>query len=268
MKKATKVLFGIFTFSILISNMALAQYTTVTVDGSIGSSEYGTHTDGQNKSGNWYLTWDATNIYIGLTSSNTGESAVLYLGTRTDHPINGGTNSDGTLVGFTYDGTSFAELPFRAKAVFYVKNNYREYRTSDGSNGWSTQTSGFGSYSDNGSDIREFTIPWSVVGGIPSSFSFFGYVTSSTGYVYNQVPSANASETIGTSSRYGRYFVVSNTSDGSSMKPFSGDSYVFNSSTDITDFGTISVYDFTMNTSGNSISRTMRHLIIGQLKTI
>ncbi|MCR9134188.1 MAG: T9SS type A sorting domain-containing protein [bacterium] len=256
MKKATKRLLEIFMFSILLSGMTLAQYTTPTIDGSIGSSEYGSHTDGENKNGNWYVTWDATNLYIGLTSSNTGESAVFYLGTRTDNPINGGVNSDGTLIGFNYDGTNFTELPFRAKAVFYVKSSYREYRTSNGSNGWSSQTSGFGSYSDNGSNTREFTIPWSVVGGIPSSFSFFGYVTSSSGFVYNQVPSANASGSIGTSARYGRYYVVTNTTDGSSMKPFSGDSYVFNSASDISDFGTISVYDFTMNSNGSTITRS------------
>ncbi len=246
---------GIFSLILILSGNIYGQYTTTTIDGSIGSSEYGTHTDGENKSGNWYITWDATNLYIGITSSNRAEAAVLYLGTRTDHPIDGGSNSDGTIVGFNYDGTSFAGLPFRARAVFYVKNDYREYRTSDGSNGWSSQTSGFGSYSDNGSDLREYSIPWSVVGGIPSSFAFFGYVTSSGGFVYNEVPSANDGGNIGTSSRYGRYFLVSSTTDGSATKPFSQDSYVFNSSSDITDFGTISVYDFTMNSSGSTITR-------------
>jgi len=256
MKKRIQLLLGATLIAFMGLGQAFGQYTTPTVDGSIGTNEYGSHTSGENNIDNWYVTWDATNLYVGITSSSKGEAAVLYLGTRTSHPINGGTNSDGTLVGFDYDGTSFAELPFRAKAVFYVKDNYREYRTSDGSNGWSAQTSSFGSYSDDGTNIREFSIPWSVVGGIPSSFSFFGYVTSSGGFVYNEVPSANDGGNIGTSARYGRYFIVSSTSDGSSTKPFSQDSYVFNSSTDISDFGTISVYDFTMNTNGSTITRT------------
>ncbi|MEQ9089548.1 MAG: T9SS type A sorting domain-containing protein [Balneola sp.] len=257
MKKRIQLLLGVTLIVFMGLGQAFGQYTTPTVDGSIGTNEYGSHTSGENNIDNWYMTWDATNLYVGITSSSKGEAAVLYLGTRTDHPINGGANSDGTLEGFnSYDGTNFAELPFRAKAVFYVKDNYREYRTSDGSNGWSSQTSGFGSYSDDGTNVREFSIPWSVVGGIPSSFSFFGYVTSSGGFVYNEVPSANDGGNIGTSARYGRYFIVSSTSDGSSTKPFSQDSYVFNSSTDISDFGTISVYDFTMNTNGSTITRT------------
>ena len=101
-------------------------------------------------------------------------------------------NADGNLTGFNYDGSSFSSLPFRAAFVTYVKNGYREYRNSDGSGGWGGSTAYYGQYADNGSNqnTREVAIPWSAItgGGIPSSFVFFGYLTSSGGYVYGQAP--------------------------------------------------------------------------------
>lgn len=201
------------------------------------------------------MTWDNTNLYIGITFSSVGEGAVIYLDKNPLTPINSGTNSEGTIVGFNYDGVSFAELQFRADLVMYVKTSYREYRTADGSGGWSGATSGFGDYNDNGSDIREFSIPWSVIGGRPSSFAWFGFVTSSGGFVYNQVPTENGGGAIGTSARYVRYYIVNSTSDAGSVKPFSRNSYVFNSTSDITGFGAITIYDFTVNTSGRSLTR-------------
>ncbi len=236
-----------------------AQYNSPTVDGSIGGGEYGTHTNGQNQetsgSSVWYMTWDNTNLYIGITAANTSEGAVVYLDSDPQVPVNSGTNSNGTNIGYNYDGTSFAELQFRADLVVYFKNGYREYRTSDGSNGWSSATSAFGSYADAGGTDREVAIPWSAIGGRPASFNWFGYVTSSGGYVYAPAPTANATGTIGTSARYVRYYTVSSTTNGSSTKPFSQESYVFNSTSDITGFGAITVYDFTMNTNGRTLTR-------------
>ena len=229
------------------------------VDGTISTSEYGTHTNGQNQQTNGsqvtYMSWDDTNLYIGLTGANTAEAMVIYLDKDPQIPVNSGTNINGTTVGQGYDNTNFAELPYRADLVMYVKNNYREYRTADGSNGWSSPTSAFGSYAENGT-TREFSIPWSAIGGRPTSFNFFTYVTSASGFVYGEVPSENPGGNIGTSARYGRYQTVSTTTIGSSTPPFSRNSFVFNSTTDINSFGTIDCYDFTMNTSGRFISRT------------
>lgn len=230
------------------------------IDGTIGSGEYGTHTDGNNQntnSGNvTYMNWDATNLYIGVSGANLGEGFVLYLDKDPQVPVNGGSNTNGTNVGFNYDGASFAALQFRADLVMYVKNSYREYRTADGSNGWSGSTSGFGSYADNGSNVREFSIPWSAIGGMPSSFNFFSYITSSTGFVYNQQPTENASGFIGTSARYERYFTVTTTTIGSATPPFSRNSYVFNATSSNNSFGAISVWDFTMNSNSLQIARS------------
>ncbi len=238
----------------LLSGLVQAQPA---VNGTIGTNEYGTHTNGQNQQQNGgqtvFMTWDNSNLYVAVTSANTAEALVLYLDKDPQVPVNGGTNSNGTLVGFNYDNTNFAQLPFRADLVLYVKDGYREYRTANGSNGWSAQTTAFGSYASN-AGTREFSIPWSAIGGLPAGFNWFSYVTSSSGHVYGQVPEQNQGGPIGTSARYERYYTVSNTT-GTPTPPFSRNSYVFNSASSNNSFGAINVFDFTMNASGLQITR-------------
>ena len=116
---------------VAVPSLALAQFASPTVNGTIAASEYGTHTNGQNQetsgSQTWYMTWDDTNMYVGIAGASTGEAAVIYLDKDPLSHINGGTSSNGTIVGNSYDGTNFAELQFRADLVLYVKNGYREY---------------------------------------------------------------------------------------------------------------------------------------------
>lgn len=232
-----------------------AQFGTPTVDGTITAGEYGNHTNGANQgtSGGqvWYMTWDDTNLYVGLDVANAFEGAVLYLDINPITPINAGSNSDGNLGGQNYDNTSFAALPMRADFVTYFKNGYREYRTADSAGNWSGATSGFGSYADDSGDTRELAIPWSAItgGGRPASFAWFSYVTSGGGFVYGQIPTQNGSGTIGTSARYTAYYMVSNTANGSSTPPFSATgSIVFINELDADQTGTdnaefIELYD-------------------------
>ncbi|TAE46584.1 MAG: hypothetical protein EAY69_08420, partial [Cytophagales bacterium] len=259
MKTSSSMLYALFKivfFQVLLGLYfpLCAQFTTPTLNGNIGANEYGDHNTGQNFSDNWYLTWDNDNLYIALQNSPVGEGCVIYLKTSTPIPINGDTSTDGSNTGLNYDGTNFAELPFRANLVIYVRNFYREYRTAIGTNTWSSPNTLF-SYFDNASNIREISLPWSVIGGRPTSFAWFGYVTSGGGSVYNTTPSQNTTGNIGTSARYERYFMVNNTNDTASIKPFSRNCYVFNRTTDASGFGDIQCWDFTMNTSGRSIFR-------------
>ena len=83
------------------------------------------------------MTWDATNLYIAATGGTISEG-VLYLD-KILHSVNGGSNSDGNLVGQGYDGSNFANLQFRADMVVYFKSGYNEYRLADGSGGWVRQ---------------------------------------------------------------------------------------------------------------------------------
>lgn len=208
-------IFTLFT-ALVLYGTAQAQYTTATVDGTVNTNEYGT----QNNSGSWNITWDATNLYIGITTSNISEAFVFYIDKNPVNPANGGTNANGSLVGQAYDNTDLTSLPFRADAVLYVKNNYREYRLADGSNGWGSSTSGFGSYADNGSNTREVSIPWSAIGGIPASFNFLGYITSPGGFAYSPIPTGNPVGSFGTSATANNYYYVSTTANGVTTGPF------------------------------------------------
>jgi glycosidase len=206
-----------------------AQFATPTVNGTISPNEYGVHTDGQNQQStgtgqNWYMTWDNNNLYVGITNANLSEGAVIYIDRNPISPVNGGNNSNGNLVGFNYDNTNFSQLPFRADYVTYFKDGYREFRTANGSGGWSGQTAFSGSYASGAGNVREIGIPWNDItggGGRPASFLFFGYLTSPGGFVYGQVPQDNSGAFIGTSATYSHYYTVTSTADGASTKPFS-----------------------------------------------
>ena len=201
---------------------AFSQWGTATVDGTIQSGEYGntanaTNQIGTNTAQTWYMTWDSTNLYVGITNANLSEAAIIYIG----------TGGSGTTTGVNYDGTDFSSLPFAAQFVTYFKDGYNEYRTSSGGS-WSNATANAETYASNansGPNTRQIAIPWSAVtgGGIPSQFNFFGYVTSSGGYVYGQVPNDNPGATIGTSAQYTQYYAITNTGNGTSTPPFSNE---------------------------------------------
>src|SRR6202140_4438239 len=111
--------FLIIAVVLLPTAPAWAQWATPTVDGSIGTGEYGTNNSLQN-AGNtgqtWYMTWDASNLYVGIVNANLSEAAVIYIAPNPQNPPTCCSNADGNLTGFNnYDGTDFASLPFRAK---------------------------------------------------------------------------------------------------------------------------------------------------------
>ncbi len=87
----------------------------------------------------------------------------------------------------------------------------------------------YGAYADdanNNGNTRELAIPWNAVtnnNGLPASFVFFGYLTSSGGYVYGQVPNDNTGANIGTAAAYTQYYDVINTGNGTSTPPFSAE---------------------------------------------
>lgn len=204
-----------------------AQFNTPSIDGVVQPGEYGNTQSGTNQvatntAQTWYMTWDASQLYVGIANANLSEGAVLYIEANPINPPNGGTSANGNLTGFNYDGEEVGTLPFRAQFVTYFKDGYNEYRKPDGNGNWTNAVSSYGTYASNG-EVREFAIPWSAItgGGIPSSFLFLGLLTSSTGSVYGQVPNNNGGGLIGTSAAYTQYFVVNRTAHGSSTPPFS-----------------------------------------------
>jgi CSLREA domain-containing protein len=210
----------------LLSHWAAAQHATPGVDGVVNAGEYGDHADGQNAKSNggqtWYMTWDETNLYVGLSNADTTEGAVIYIDR---HPPRAGpgTDADGNQTGQTYDNTDFASLPFRADFVAYYKDGYREYRTADGAGNWSAATTGFGAYASGPGSVRELAIPWSAVTGAgrPVNFSFFAYAASPGGFVYGEVPPENPGGNIGAAAVATRFYHVASTADGASTEPFS-----------------------------------------------
>lgn len=204
-----------------------AQFNTPSVDGVIQPGEYGntlnaTNQIATNTGQTWYMTWDASHLYVAIANANLSEGAVLYIDANPANPPSGGTNAGGNLTGFTYDGEQLGTLPFRAQFVTYFKDGYNEYRKPDGNGNWANRVSAYGTYASH-SNVREFAIPWQAVtgGGMPSSFLFFGLLTSSAGSVYGQVPNDNSGGSIGTTAAYPQYFVVNNTTNGVSTPPFS-----------------------------------------------
>src|SRR5580658_10417640 len=189
-----------------------AQFNTPVIDGIIEQGEYGNTQNGTNQIGTstsqtWYMTWDASNLYVGITNANLSEAAVIYIDASPVNPPNGGTNANGNLTGFTYDGEEIATLPFRAQFVTYFKNGYNEYRNPDGTGAWTNPVAQYGVYASFGTS-REFAIPWQAItgGGMPASFLFLGLVTSSTGYVYGQTPNDNNGGMLGTATTCTQYF--------------------------------------------------------------
>jgi signal transduction histidine kinase len=202
----------------LVTAPAWAQWGTPVIDGVITPGEYGNNnTIGTNTAQNWYMTWDATNLYVGIPKANLSEGAVIYIGPNPQPAPKCCNDSDGNLTGFTYDNTNFASLPFRAKFVTYYKDDYREYRNSDGSGGWTGAIADYGQYASGAGNVREIAIPWSAInqnGGLPAHFVFFCYLTSSRGYVYGQVPNDNPGLFIGTVATYTQYYNISKTGNG------------------------------------------------------
>ncbi len=236
-------------------------------NGTIAANEYGDHTDGQNQqttnAGNtvWYVTWNDTNLFIGLSGANLSEDAVFYLDKDPQAPINSSSGGTGGFTGFSYDRTTI-NLPIKADFVAYFKDGYNEYRTNS-SGAWSSQQTTGLTYGSSG-NVREIAIPWAAITGgtRPASFAWLGYIgydygASNTG-VYATVPAANpggAFNQAATTKYYERYYIVNDTSSAGCTPPFNHDSFVFNNSANESNVGQITVWDFTMNTTSQTISR-------------
>jgi hypothetical protein len=204
--------------------------TPPTVDGTVGAAEYGAHTNGANQqestpgnaaSTTWYMTWTDTHLYVAVTAATVTEGVVVYIDGAPRTPSTSGTNADGSLIGNPYDSTNAGALPFRADFVAYVKSGYNEHRTANGAGGWSAATVGALTVQAIGT-TREIAIPWSAIGagGRPPAFSWLGYATSSTGFVYAPMPTDNPQGAIGQSSTFVSFFKVSDATPGSGTKPF------------------------------------------------
>ena len=142
------------------------------------------------------MTWDATNLYVGIVNANLREAAVIYIARQSAEPTYLLLQRRWKSDGFNYDDTDFSSLPFRAKFVTYVKDGYREYRNSDGNGGWTVVDRQLRQLRQQRQQPEH---PRSCDPlerhhrrrNSRRTFVFFGYLTSSGGYVYGQAPSDN-----------------------------------------------------------------------------
>jgi hypothetical protein len=263
-----------------------AQYiaTPPVRDGVITDAEYGNavvngrntnkflSTNANNSTGGaWYMTWDANNLYVAKTGGSDGEPTILYLDLDPTLPVTGGSNGDdqGNLIGVADNGITPA-LPFRADVRVYINggNNNRiiQLQRRDKRGGWTVVNSSMGlNYAGNNTN-REFSLSWNALtdgGTIPSAFNWFGYCDNTqagnNNYRYDQAPSNFLSFATngGSTPPIEYYYTIVSTASGSATKPFDLTSYTFPRTRSDNNFGSINVWDFTMNSPGYQISGSL-----------
>lgn len=215
----------------LWSVMAYGQFTTPAIDGVISPGEYGTHTNGihQQTSGGvtWFLTWDATYLYIGVQGLNSANDAVtVYVDADPAVPVNNALNAAGSLTGEAYDQV-LTELPFRGDYFCFVKAGYDEWKNDDGAGGWGAGTANLFTKSTSAT-VTEFRIPWADITGTarPAAFNWSGFLTydnAGSNGSYGHVPVANPGVAGGSTALTqwsALYYTVRNTDNATTDQPF------------------------------------------------
>ena len=190
-------------------------------DGVIGASEYGGVGNEQTSSNGqiWYMTWDATNLYLAISSATVAEADILYVA------VNPGDGGAGLTAGYPYDNTDVTRLPFAGGLVVYAKQGYHEYRTA-GATAWGAASTGTVQFCTTGAapTVREEVIPWSLIGGLPGAFGWTGYLAAApasnlSGFIYGQMPIDDPGGADAGGESFTRYYAVPNATPGVD-KPF------------------------------------------------
>ncbi|PJJ59173.1 T9SS type A sorting domain-containing protein [Hymenobacter chitinivorans] len=292
MKKISPLLLLLCTLSIVLPRQSWAQYQTPTLDGVITAGEYG---DAQNQVANgitWYMTWDASYIYVAVEANKSTLPAVLFFDTDPALPA---TGSEGTLSGIQYTtGNMQATVtpPFQADRAFFLDNSKVEYYAA-GSGLWSGATS-VGATSTapvaapaiadlvtkvvGNASVRELRIARSALSlSAAGAFNWLGYnIYTPTGNLKitdGCVPITNEGGYLATATaaRYAPYYyTVSNSGNGSAAtKPFSQTSFMAptaaQAGTSSIDLGSFSVYDFMLNSPGLTVRNAGSWTINGNM---
>ncbi len=255
-RRAVAALF-ILGLAALHSRPAAAQFVTTppVQDGTITAGEYGGAT-----SPPWSMAWDDTKLYIAKTGGAAAEPVYIYLDIDPLVPVNGGGNNNGSLTGTT-DFSTTPSLPMRADVRIYWTGNYVEYKLRDNNGNWGAALTAPANVAQSNSGAnREMFVRWDALPGLatrPAAFNWFGYEGSlgSPYFVYDQIPTRNYSGNSSSTPYFAYYNTVSNTSATGTTDPFGQQSYTFPMGVTNNLFGAISVFDFTMNSPGQQISR-------------
>lgn len=252
----------IFYLLLLMPTVSVAQFvsTAPIQNAVITGTEYGNNSN----TGPWYIAWDDTKLYIGLTAAQDYEPAIMYFDFNPNSDSLGGVASgtNGSTTGKSDWGVT-PELPFSAKARLYFLTNsngskYAEVTLNTGS-GWTvpvyigTQLNGSTSVT---SKNFELFITWAQLGveARPKTFNWLGTESSQQGYIYYQYPASNYYGNSNTTPTYFYYQHVPNT-DSPGDDALSNDYVSFcdhNSSFNYVSGLPTTVYDFTLGKTNNS----------------
>lgn len=267
---------SIWAFALLLALPGHAQYTATppTQDGVPNASEYNNNTFKTSDGGTWYMTWDATNLYIGKTGGTTYEPAIVYLDLAPLLPVNGGSDQQGNLKGVNevlkrtalpgVQSGVVPLLPFRADVrVYCTTNGEISISRANGTGGWGAESQSNIFVSSSGSS-REMVLNWGALTGggtIPPSFNWFGYTSNDqnngANYRYDLAPynQGAASYNNGIAPQFPYYYTVLSTANGNATMPFNLMSYSFCGTVSDYQIGDIAVWDFTMNSPTLQIGR-------------
>jgi hypothetical protein len=187
-----------------------------TCDGVVSPGEYGgSANQGTSGTQTWFMTWDDSNLYLAIENANVQEGNVVYVAIA---PGTDAGPSSALTQGQPYDDTDITTLPFAASLVVYAHDGYTEARTPS-SGAWNTQSSNVQICDNAGTSVREEVVPWSLVGGRPASFGWFGYLAAAPGsnpqgYIYGQVPSDNPGGQPANAETYTKYYAVPDSTPG------------------------------------------------------
>jgi hypothetical protein len=178
-RTAIAVLVLITIFSLVCATAISGQYQHLppithgilapVVDGSVGDGEY------LHNSGDWYMMWDSTYLYVAKKNVNTGVLVVQLDLDPQSTPTNGG-NSTGNLT--TYPDTMSFRLPFRGDARIYTASTGSNHVSRDGAGGWGSPVSMASSDVAIAANTHEFRVAWTSLAAltqIPASFNWLGY---------------------------------------------------------------------------------------------
>jgi hypothetical protein len=168
----------LFLLTLTFSLTAASSYHTISVDGDL--NDFLTDEHVETSSGyDLYLTWDATNLYIGLSDAILSDALgdySFFVAIDVDQTASSGATSDGySRVNFTGDYLPEYGYYFAGGAGWYERSTWNG--SSWDWNTW-TNTGTFYHWSGNTATIpgSEFTIPWSDIDS-PSEIALYAWLT-------------------------------------------------------------------------------------------
>jgi hypothetical protein len=170
----------------LIVNYGIGQSNhTVTFSGSSGDFSADEKYSASAGSTDYYITFDATYLYIGAfrTSGSFGGSDNLAIYIDTD-PNSDPTSGTGTTTGQSYNSVS-GTLPFSANYNVHAEQSYQEARSFGSS--WGSTISGLNYWTS--TTAREVKIPFSSIGS-PKALYLTMWMGYNSGF-FSNVPGAN-----------------------------------------------------------------------------